>query len=108
VQFSYSASASTFGTAVGTIQGNGTGGVSYNTTGSDYVEMLDRLDPAERIDGSDVVGVFSGRVSRRTEGADCVMVVSTWPAFIGNWTEDATAMETRELVAFVGQIPMRV
>ena len=41
---------------------------------------LPRLDPDERIEAGDVVGIFNGKVTKRTEGAHRVMVVSSAPA----------------------------
>lgn len=103
IQFSHSATGTTFGTAAGAIQGNGAGGVSYSTSGSDFAEELPRLDPRESIQPGDVVGVFGGRVSRRTESADWVMAVSSNPAFVGS------AGGANEIaVAFMGQVPVRV
>ena len=93
----------------GRIQGNGAGGVIYITVGSDYAEMLDRLDFAEQIDGGDVVGVFGGKISKRTAGADWVMAISTKAAFVGNKSpEDEGPNSPSEVVAFVGQIPVKV
>jgi len=93
-------------TAVGEIDGNANGGVSYKTAAADFAEELPQLDPAEQIEAGDVVGVFGGKVSRRTEGADWVMAVSTAAAFVGNSRAGEEA--GREQVAFMGQVPVRV
>ena len=43
--------------AVGSIEGNGTG-ISFNSTSADFAECLPRLDPAELLEPGDVVGVI--------------------------------------------------
>jgi hypothetical protein len=72
----------------GSIEGNGLGGVIYQSSGSDY---------------------FGGRISKRTDGAEWVMAVSITPAFVGNAREEDEGPDCpRETVAFVGQIPVKV
>ncbi|MDX1613699.1 MAG: hypothetical protein R3300_05265 [Candidatus Promineifilaceae bacterium] len=93
--------------ALGAVRGNGSGGVSYHSTGSDYAEYLPRLYPAERIRPGDVVGVYAGRVSKRTAGADQVMVASTGAIVAGNDPGDAE-LDDYSLIAFVGQVQVRV
>ena len=94
-------------TGIGRIEGNGEGGVSYETTGADYAEALPRLHPDERIEKGDVVGVFSGKVSKRTIGAQHVMVVSSRPAVVGNSAPEDQE-EAYEEVAFLGQAEVKV
>ncbi|MGA7304878.1 MAG: hypothetical protein WBW88_08385 [Rhodothermales bacterium] len=92
---------------VGQIEGNGSGGVAYNTSGADYAEYLPHLTRGESFAGGDVVGVFGGKVSRRTQGAQQVMVITDRPAVLGNarkGTEDVTDLEA---VSFVGQVLVR-
>ncbi len=69
---------------VGSVRGNGSGGVQFTTTGADYAEELEHLDATEVIAAGDVVGVFGGKISKRTEGSDWVTVVSGNSAFVGN------------------------
>jgi hypothetical protein len=73
----------------------------------DYAEWLERLDPAEPIDFGDVVGVFGGRITRRTEGADQVLVVSLKPIVLGNMPPEGRE-DLSEKVAFMGQVPVKV
>ena len=94
-------------TGIGRIEGNGQGGVSYETTGADYAEALPRLHSDERIEKGDVVGVFSGKVSKRTTGAQHVMVVSSRPAVVGNSAPEEQE-EAYEEVAFLGQAEVKV
>jgi hypothetical protein len=91
----------------GTIQGDGSGGVTYKTSGADYAEFLPRRDPDEVLEPGDVVGVFDGSVSRRTEGAAQVLVVSEAPIVAGN-APDPGAADGHEQVAFVGQVDVSV
>jgi hypothetical protein len=90
---------------IGQIEGNGGGGVSYNTSGADYAERLPRLLESEAFEPGDVLGVFGGRVSRRTLGAENVMVLSSNAAVVGNTSGD---VDSNPAVAFVGQVPVRV
>jgi hypothetical protein len=99
----------TFKSAVanlGAIEGNGSGGVVYKTTGADFAELLPRLDPSEAIAPGAVVGVFGGLITQQTAGADRLMVVTDRPAVLGNAAEGAEA--TSNAVAFIGRVPVRV
>ena len=69
--------------AVGGIEGNGSG-VALNSSGADFAECLPRLDPDEVIEEGDIVGVFAGKISKRTQGADHVTVISRQPIMVGN------------------------
>jgi len=93
--------------AVGAIEGNGSGGVQLNTLGGDIAEYLERLDPEETIGAGDVVGVVGGKVTKVTDAAQRVMVISSGAAVAGNSPgQDKSSMHS--LVAFVGQVPTRV
>jgi len=94
-------------TGVGAIEGNGSGGVTFKTGSADYAEFLPRLDPAEALQPGDVVGVFDGRVTRATQCADQVLVVSSGPIVLGNDPGDEGA-GSYEKVAFLGQVQVRV
>ncbi len=108
IQFLYTNNGSIYGS--GNVEGNGNGGVKFETTGSDYGEELDRLDPSEEMEGTDVVGVFGGKISKRTDGADWVMAISANAAFVGNANTNLTDKDNnpREVVAFIGQVPVKV
>ena len=61
------------------------------------------------ISAGDVVGVHGGKITKRTSGADHVMVVSTQPGVLGNGGGAERAdREHHEAIAFVGQTPVRV
>jgi hypothetical protein len=92
---------------IGAIEGDGAGGVTYKSGSGDYAEFLPRLDPDETLEPGDVVGVFGGRVSRSTQGADQLMVVSTRPIVLGNDPGEGNEAGY-EKVAFLGQVEVRV
>ena len=92
--------------SLGSIEGNESEGVSFTSPQADYAEYLPKLNPDEIIKPGDVVGVFGGKVSLKTDQAERIMVVSTAP-IIGNWPghdkEDEFA-----LIAFLGQVDVQV
>jgi len=55
------------------------GGIALHSNASDYAEWLPRLTPTEQIQPGDIVGLYGGRITKRTQGASRVMVVSTGP-----------------------------
>jgi hypothetical protein len=85
---------------------NGIQGVKLESAGADYAEYLSHLNANETINKGDVVGVFAGKITRNTVGADRVMVVSTMPIVLGNWKPSSNVPVSP--VAFVGQVPVRV
>src|SRR5207249_9589407 len=60
------------------------GGVVYASKGADYAEWLPKVDPAQKFQAGQIVGVYGGKVSLRTEGADQIMAISTSPVVLGN------------------------
>ncbi len=93
------------GELLGKVQGSGNGGVEYVSLGADYAEYLPHLGVGEVFESGDVVGVYGGRISKRTAGAQQVMVVSTRPVVVGNMPDVEAG---HEKVAFIGQVPVRV
>jgi hypothetical protein len=94
--------------AIGQIEGNGVladgrGCVSYVTTGGDYAEYLPRLCEEETIQSGDIVGVFAGKVTKHTEGAHHVMIITSQPIVLGNMP-DEKEKHLYEKVAFIGQV----
>ena len=69
---------------VGQIEGNGPNAVTFKSGGADFAECLPRLDPDEVIEEGDIVGVFAGKISKRTKGAHHVTVISRQPIMVGN------------------------
>jgi len=96
--------------AIGSIEGQaGLFGPSifFSSYSADFAESVPRLKEDESIEAGDVVGIVDGRVTRATEGAHHVAVVSTAPVILGN----AAPRERRHLqekIAFIGQVPVKV
>jgi len=95
-------------TALGRIYGDGSGGVRFVSYGSDYAEWLPKAHPAEELKPGDIVGLFPDGVSKRTDGALRVLVVSDSAIVAGNMPANEDERERRALVAFVGQVWVRV
>ncbi|MCM2255674.1 MAG: hypothetical protein NDJ94_08390 [Vicinamibacteria bacterium] len=82
-------------------------GVTYESGSGDYAEWLERLDPEEELAVADVVGVHAGRISKKTDGASQVMVVSLKPIVLGNMPDEGRK-HLYEKVAFLGQTLVRI
>jgi len=91
---------------IGSIEGNGSGGVVFTTTGGDFAEYLPVFEGEEIPEPGDVVGLFGSSVSRRTVGAQRALIVSTAPAVLGNCP--AEQGQPHAPVAFIGQVQVRV
>ncbi len=89
----------------GQVQGNGSGGISYESTGADYAEYLPAIDPGDEFQAGDIVYVHEGKISHRIEGAQKVMVITEHAAVVGNQPQDTRGYEK---VSFMGQVPVRV
>ena len=89
----------------GFVAGKTATGVKLESAGADYAEYLERLNPDEVIQAGDVVGVYGGKITRSTDGAQRVMVVSSLPVVLGNAKKDNSAMNP---IAFIGQVPVKV
>ncbi|TRX62591.1 hypothetical protein FNH22_00405 [Fulvivirga sp. M361] len=83
-------------------------GVTYESSSGDYAEWLPRLDPEERIEAGQVVGVFGGKITKVTEGAEQVMVVSKKPIVLGNMPPAGIDKDQCEMVGFMGQVQVWV
>jgi hypothetical protein len=78
-------------------------GVIYESGFGDYAEWLPRLDPNEKMVPGQIVGVFGGKISSKTEGAEQVMVISRAPIVLGNMPAEGNE-SLNEKVAFMGQV----
>jgi hypothetical protein len=92
---------------LGEIEGSGENGVRFKTLGADYAEYLEKSDPTERFEKGDIVGVFNGKVSKKTNGASQLMVKSTAAGVAGNWP-GRNKERNYELIAFFGQVKVKV
>ncbi len=93
--------------AIGSIEGDGSGGIRLNSGGGDFAERLPRLRKHEAIEAGDVVGIFGGLVSKTTAGADQLMVVTDRAVVLGN-DPGPEARSDYEKIAFLGQVPLKV
>ena len=95
------------GGEIGSITGNGSGGITYRTSAADFAEYLQLRKPGEQVEAGDIVGLFGGAVSKTTLGTDRVRVISSAPALLGN-TPPKDQIENYRKVAFIGQVPVKV
>lgn len=93
-------------TSLGSIEGNGAGGVAFDGPGNDYAEWLPLADVRETIQPGDIVAVNAGRVTKDTRIGTQWMVVSSSPIVTGN---DPGELERphHALIAFIGQVQIR-
>jgi hypothetical protein len=92
---------------LGSIEGNGSGGIQLNTSGGDFAEYLPKATPDETLAPGDIVGLFPEGLSKKTELAQRIMVITTAPAVLGNMprTKDVSLYAA---AAFLGQVPAKV
>jgi hypothetical protein len=82
-------------------------GITYGSKGADYAEWLPRIDDDDLLLLGQIVGVYAGKISLNTEGADQVLVISSKPIVLGNMP-DKGKEDLYEKVAFMGQVPVWV
>ena len=92
---------------VGRIEGNGSGGVNYETTGADFAEYLPLTDPFDTIGDGMIVGLAQGGISQQTARAERLFVISSAPGFVGNASGDGEPFGMA-LVALIGQVEVQV
>lgn len=82
-------------------------GVVYKTKGADYAEYLPKANPDEVFYPGDIIGIKGGYVTKKTDDADLIMVVSSRPIVLGNLPEKGKE-NAYVKVAFIGQAPAKV
>lgn len=82
-------------------------GVVFKTYGSDYAEYLPKANQNEVFYPGDIVGVKGGYITKWTDNADMVMVITSQPTVLGNMPKPGEEKKY-EKVAFVGQVPTKV
>lgn len=82
-------------------------GVTFASGAEDYAEYLPKQDPKESFMPGELVGLKNGFITKQTEGADQIMVISHNPAMLGGIPKEGTE-DQYEMVAFMGQIPTRI
>jgi hypothetical protein len=94
--------------------GNAIGGIeSYgwwmylHGWGADYAECVPRLDGKETLEAGDVVGIFDGKVTRRTAGAHHVSAITDRPIVVANSPRPDDPRKF-EKVSFLGQVHVKV
>ena len=81
-------------------------GVTYASGAGDYAEWLPRFDESEKMSFGQIVGVTGGAITKNTEGAEQLMVVSMNPIVLGNMPPEEADEKNYEKVAFMGQVPV--
>ncbi len=89
------------------MSGYNDGGVTYGSKGADYAEYLERVNPELDLMPGEIVGVFGGKISKSTEGADQILAISSMPVVLGNQPEMGKE-DLYEKVGFLGQVPVFV
>ena len=82
-------------------------GITYESGAGDYAEYLMREKFEERFVPGDIIGLKGGKISKNTNGADKMMVISMKPIVLGNMPSAENA-KNYEKVAFLGQVPVKV
>lgn len=82
-------------------------GVSYASKGADYAEWLPKKDADEHFMFGQIVGVKDGKISKSTQNADQMMVISQNPIVLGNMIPKGEEANY-EKVGFMGQVPVQV
>lgn len=82
-------------------------GVSYASGAGDYAEYLQRLSLNETMSYGDIVGLHGGKISKKTNNAQRMMVISFKPAVLGALPQE-NQEQFFEKVAFMGQVPVKV
>lgn len=95
------------GTVLGAIEGNGAGGVTNASTGSDYAELF--LGQLESLSEGDIIALgTNGQVMPATEGSTIIGAYSIAPNTLGNWVENWDSRSDLVPVALLGQVPVKV
>lgn len=93
--------------SVGSIEGNGSGGVVLGGPGTEIALWLPKLDPAEAMVPGDLIGVVDGKATRDTSAADRVLVV-TGNAMLAGADPGQEARDGSVLVTVLGLAQVRV
>ena len=82
-------------------------GVTYGSKGADYAEWLPKLNPTDRFQMGQIIGVHGGKISLKTEGAEQIMAISRAPVVVGNVPPESEK-DDYATVGFMGQLPVVV
>lgn len=79
------------------------GGVTYASKGADYAEWIPKEIPDQHFNIGEIVGVKNGHISKSTEEAEQIMIVSSRPIVLGN-TPPVDKVDEYVKVGFMGQV----
>ncbi len=82
-------------------------GVTYQSGNGDYAEYLPKLDKKEKFFAGQIVAIKGGFVTKNTDNATQLMVISKQPIVLGN-AKPTHNLADFEKVAFLGQVPVTV
>jgi len=91
--------------ALGSIEGNGSGGVTFKSGSADFAEYLPINNNETKYESGDIIAIQNGSISLNTTGAQQLMVITEQPIILGN---DQIDTDNYEKVSFVGQVPIKV
>ncbi len=93
--------------AVGAIEGDGSGGITFKSGGADFAEWLPLKSNERPLQPAEIVAWTPQGLSRNTQSALQLVVVSTRPIITGNAPTQSDSNNWAP-VAFVGQVPAQV
>jgi hypothetical protein len=83
-------------------------GLQMRSGAGDFAEWHSAVEPLELpFEEGSVVGLFSGKISLRTESADMVAVVSRRALCVGSFPGPEQAKQG-DIIAYLGRVPVRV
>ena len=82
-------------------------GVSYSSGSADYAEYLPKLNKNETFFPGEVVGIKNGMITKNTQDAEQLFIISFNPIVLGN-AKPRNNQNDFEKVAFMGQVPVKV
>ncbi|MEM9897455.1 MAG: peptidase G2 autoproteolytic cleavage domain-containing protein, partial [Bacteroidota bacterium] len=82
-------------------------GVQYSSGSEDYAEYLERFAEEQDMNAGEIVAVIGGKLTRHTQGAQMLKVISHSPAVLGNMPQPQVA-DLYEKVAFLGQVYVKI
>jgi len=83
-------------------------GVTYSSGSGDYAEWLPRMYVNEEIAYGQIVGVYGGKVTKKIENAEQILVASKSPIVLGNTPSKDENAQDGNNIGFMGQVPVWV
>jgi len=82
-------------------------GITFQSGSGDYAEWLPKSDLTKSYSYGDIVSVKGGFITKNTDNAELVMVISHQAIVLGNMPQPGDE-KNYEKVAFLGQVPVKV